>query len=50
VSFRLIFLAAPVPMVIRVLIWVFSAVFYYLVPSEWLKKIGRGRKEPISVR
>ncbi|KAH8488301.1 hypothetical protein H0E87_024097 [Populus deltoides] len=50
VSFRLIFLAAPVPMVIRVLIWVFSAVFYYLVPNEWLKKIGCGRKEPISVR
>nr|TKR75015.1 hypothetical protein D5086_0000289650 [Populus alba] len=47
VSFRLIFLAAPVPIVIRVLIWVFSAVFDYLVvPNEWLKKIGCGRKEP----
>jgi hypothetical protein len=34
VSFRLIFLAAPVPMVIRVLIWVFSAVFYYKCPMN----------------
>ncbi|CAK7347768.1 unnamed protein product [Dovyalis caffra] len=44
VSFRLIFLAALSPMVIRLVIWVFRAVLYYLIPNDWLKKIGCGGK------